>query len=268
MEHLKVLITVKTYPIPSAKYGELVCTAGVTEEGDFIRLYPVNLRDQPYSRQYKKYQWIEVDAERHKGRDVRKESYRPDCETLRLLGEPIPTRKGNWCDRARYVLLKKNRSMEELYDKQRFDNTSLGILRPQRILDLVVSPDDTEWKGSFLEEMRQAKLWDDRTVTKQPPRKVPFKFHYRFRCEDKRCNGKHRMMIEGWEVGALFWRLIDQGADPQSAAQTVREKFLDELCGPTKDTHFFVGTILSHPTSWVIIGVFWPELDPQSKLFE
>lgn len=32
-QKLKVLITVKTYPIPSAKYDELVCTAGVTERG-------------------------------------------------------------------------------------------------------------------------------------------------------------------------------------------------------------------------------------------
>lgn len=38
---LKVLITVKTYPIPSDTYDELVCTAGVTELGDFVRLYPL-----------------------------------------------------------------------------------------------------------------------------------------------------------------------------------------------------------------------------------
>lgn len=75
-QKLKVLITVKTYPIPSAKYDELVCTAGVTESGDFVRLYPVNFRDLPFSQQYKKYQWIEVMAEKHRGRDVRKESFR------------------------------------------------------------------------------------------------------------------------------------------------------------------------------------------------
>ncbi len=49
-QKLKVLITVKTYPIPSAKYDELVCTAGVTETGDFIRLYPINFRDLPFSQ--------------------------------------------------------------------------------------------------------------------------------------------------------------------------------------------------------------------------
>jgi hypothetical protein len=37
VERLKALVTVKTYPIPSAKYDEPSCTAGVTEEGEFIR---------------------------------------------------------------------------------------------------------------------------------------------------------------------------------------------------------------------------------------
>ncbi len=40
----KVLITVMTYPHPSRGYQELVCTAGVTESGEWIRLYPVDYR--------------------------------------------------------------------------------------------------------------------------------------------------------------------------------------------------------------------------------
>ena len=40
----KVLITVMTYPLPSRGYQELVCTAGVTEQGEWIRLYPVDYR--------------------------------------------------------------------------------------------------------------------------------------------------------------------------------------------------------------------------------
>jgi hypothetical protein len=69
-------------------------------------------------------------------------------------------------------------------------------------------------------------------------------------------------MIEDWEVGALFWKLVDDGASHKEAAETVREKFLDDLCGPDKDTHFYVGTILAHPKSWVVIGVFWPKKTP------
>ena len=71
------------------------------------------------------------------------------------------------------------------------------------------------------------------------------------------------MMIEDWEVGALYWRLVDSGATPKEAANGVKQKFLDELCGPNKDTHFYVGTILAHPKNWVIIGVFYPKKPTQ-----
>ena len=92
----KVLITVMTYPHPSQGYQELVCTAGVTEEGEWVRLYPIDYRYRPSNQQFHKYQWIEVDlAEWGKGNDNRKESRRPSLDTIRLLGEPLDT-KNNW----------------------------------------------------------------------------------------------------------------------------------------------------------------------------
>src|SRR2546430_13540887 len=39
------------------------------------------------------------------GRDVRKESYRPDTSSIKMLGEPIPTdSSGSWEKRARYEI--------------------------------------------------------------------------------------------------------------------------------------------------------------------
>ena len=267
-EHVRVLITVKTYPIPSVRYDELVCTAGVREDGSFIRLYPVNFRDLDYARQYKKYQWIDAEVTRHVGRDARKESYRPKAESIRLLGEPVPTKRGDWSERARYVLRKKALSMEHLRDQQDTDKTSLGIFKPKVVHDLEVSPDEPDWKPGFKAALDQARLWEDRTVSRTPPRKIPFKFHYRFECDDTRCNGKHRMMIEDWEVGSLFWKCVDGGATHEEACGKVKDKFLGELCARDKDTHFYVGTILAHPKSWVVIGVWWPKLQPPAAQFK
>jgi hypothetical protein len=39
-----VLIVVKTAPNPSNKYRETVCTVGITEQGKWIRLYPLPYR--------------------------------------------------------------------------------------------------------------------------------------------------------------------------------------------------------------------------------
>lgn len=262
----RVLITVKTYPIPSVKYDELVCTAGVNESGEFIRLYPIRFRDLAFSQQYKKYQWIEVDADKHTGRDTRKESYRPREDSLKILDEPISPRD-NWRERAKYALALKSKSMEELYEHQKRDRTSLGVIRPRQILDLEISRDVAEWKPKFLEAMKQQRLWDDRTATREPPRKIPWRFHYRFQCDDDRCKGNHRMMIEDWEIGALYWRCIDNGATPEEATSKVKQKYLDHMCANDRDTHLFVGTVLEHGT-WVVIGVFWPRKESMGPLFD
>jgi hypothetical protein len=266
MERFKLLVTIKTYPIPSTKYDELVCTAGVTQTGDFVRLYPINFRELEYAKKYTKYQWMEVLAEKHKGRDSRKESYRPDTSSIKMLGEPLSTDHGSWKTRARYVLAKQAKSMEDLEERKKKDRTSMGIFKPAKIHDLIVTADAPDWKESFKDALRQQRLFDERTATKEPPRKVPWKFQYRFECEDSRCKRNHRMMIEDWEVGALYWREVDRGASAEEAADSVKQKFFGEICSPDRDTYFFAGTVLAHGT-WVIVGTFWPKRSSQPSLF-
>lgn len=200
-QKVKVLIAVRTCPIPSAKYEELFCTAGVAETGDFIRLCPINFRALPFIRPYKKYEWIEVVAEKYRGRDVRKESCRPDGETIQVLGESVQRNAGNWAERVRYALARKGRSMEELNDRREAGRTSLGVFKPQRVPNL--APGDPEWKAGLTAAVQQAGLWEDRTVSEEPPRKVPFKFPCQFACDDARCKG-HRRMSEEWEVGGAL----------------------------------------------------------------
>ena len=66
------------------------------------------------------------------------------------------------------------------------------------------------------------------------------------------------MMIEDWEVGALFWRMVGKGQSHNEAAQKVRDKFLRDICGSDKETYFYVGTVLGYGT-WVVIGLFYPK---------
>lgn len=75
VERAKILTTVKTYPLPSAKHTETVCTAGLRAEGKWIRIYPVPYRTMDEAQRFKKYQWIEADIIRDT-RDPRPESYR------------------------------------------------------------------------------------------------------------------------------------------------------------------------------------------------
>ena len=86
----RVLITVKTYPTLSKKYGELVCTAGLRSDGSWVRIYPVPFRRLEDYLQYKKWVWVELDLVQNEN-DPRPESCRPrNLEGMRLLDETPP----------------------------------------------------------------------------------------------------------------------------------------------------------------------------------
>ena len=67
------------------------------------------------------------------------------------------------------------------------------------------------------------------------------------------------MHIEGWGVGVLYWKCVDNGDTPEEAAQKVKSKFLNVIFAPDRNSYFFVGTVKGYGT-WVTIGTFWPKV--------
>ncbi|GCE09307.1 hypothetical protein [Dictyobacter aurantiacus] len=203
-----VLITVKTYPLPSSKYDELVCTAGFLSDGKWIRIYPIPFRALPYGNQYSKYHWVTVDLVRHR-KDFRQESYRPkhDIESLQV-GEKIDTGKNrDWQERKKYVLNEVFTSMEEIIRLAKSDaNKSLATLKPRQIEDLIIEPDEREWKQEWRDQLLQYNLFDldeqGQGKTRKIVRKLPYKYFYKFTSDGD--TGPHRLMIEDWELGALY----------------------------------------------------------------
>lgn len=129
----RILITVKTYPTLSKKYGETVCTAGVRADGSWVRLYPVPFRRLEEKEQYRKFDWLECRLDRNKS-DPRPESYRPaDFNELRPVAH-IDT-ADNWRERRR-ILLKSARvytSLNELIVGAKANQISLAVFKPARI---------------------------------------------------------------------------------------------------------------------------------------
>lgn len=269
MTKVKVLITVKTYPtLSSFRVEELVCTAGITENGEWIRLYPIPFRKLSYGSQYSKYEWIEIDVEKNT-KDFRKESYRPisienSIKTLDFLDTT-----NNWYRRKEVVFKAKLYSnLKSLITEANDDSirTSLALFKPRRIVDFIYKEEDPEWDKSTLECLSQGNLFEDNSHF-QVVRKLPFKFSYVF--EDNQGQSSI-LMIEDWEVGALYWRIYDKTKDAEVACQKVRNKYFDEFVN-TKDLYFFLGTnFINHlkkaRNPFIIIGVFYPELEPQYKL--
>lgn len=158
----KVLITVKTYPSLSAKYDELVCTAGFKEDGSWIRIYPVQFRKRNYSQQYSKYQWIEIDLVKNTS-DFRKESYRPvSHETeIKIVGEIKPD-GDDWKERRKVVLNQVYTSLSKLITeaKNKEIGTSLAVFKPSEIIGLEIKEVDREWSKEKLDRLNQLNLFE------------------------------------------------------------------------------------------------------------
>ncbi len=264
LEQAKVLITVKTYPLPSNKYEELVCTAGVLEDGRWIRIYPIAFRSLPHDKRFEKYEWIQLDVVRNKS-DFRQESYRPrsDASDVQILGK-IGT-ENEWAERKQYVLKEVFTSFEELIRQAKSDTTkSLATFRPREIVDFIIKEDKRTWKEQWLANYQQYDLFEidekGEGVLRKIVDKVPYKYSYRFFSEGE--SKPKTLMIEDWEIGALYWNCLRQAeGDEEEANKLVRKKYFDEFV-LRKDLYLFVGTTKQYhnvaPNPFVIIGVFYP----------
>lgn len=265
MAKTKVLICVKTYPTLSEKYDELVCTAGVREDGSWIRIYPVPFRKLDYGNQYSKWQWIELDLVRN-SKDLRPESFRPNLDSPITLLSKVGTDKA-WLERKNLVLGDVKTNMTELIaeakDPQK--RTSLAILKPSKVIDFIWEPCEREWDKSKLEAVKahQAQLdlfeQEEAATIFEVVKKIPYKFSYVFETED---GVKRTLMIEDWEIGMLYLNSLKAAnGDETIALQKVREKYFDDFT-QNKDLYFFMGTTLKFhniaPNPFIIIGTFYP----------
>lgn len=58
----RALVLVKAYPQPSQKYEETVCCAGITAQGEFVRIYPVRYRRLPPAKRFERWDIIEFES--------------------------------------------------------------------------------------------------------------------------------------------------------------------------------------------------------------
>lgn len=250
-----IFITVKTYPTPSAKYRELVCTAGITENGKWIRLYPIYYRYMEYLQKYKKYQWIKVKIEKN-NKDFRLDSYRPDVNSIQKLGEPFDTKKDKgWAKRKAVVLPTIHyKSLEEIQADYKAKGVSLGVFKPKKIENLIIEADTSEWRPAHKKVLNQLVLFGQ-----QPKEltKVPYKFSYKFICDDQRCKG-HKMAIFDWEIFMLYLNIKNNYPYAMDEIlQKIKDKWLTEMWNEKRNSYLIVGTQFPNPT-FIVLGVFWP----------
>ena len=259
----KILITVKTIPTESSEYEETVCTAGITEDSKWIRIYPIPFRKLDYSQRYKKFQWIEAEVFRST-KDYRPESYKCNWQSIRLLDSI-----SDWGEK--YKLCVENMPVYDSFDElislaqSKPVALSLAVFKPKEIIGCAVQPRDVSKqleKQGRIKSARIMDLFDGKEFI--PAKPLPFKLTYSF---IDSVGKRHSLMIEDWEAYELFSKYEQ---DFEMAKEKVEEKYR-ELASSRHDLFLFVGTRLSaHYTTlnpFSIIGVFSPPKDRQLPLF-
>ena len=270
-EKKRVYITVKTYPTISAEYSELVCTAGLLEDGSWIRLYPVPFRLLESEKKYPKYTWLEVEVEK-KTTDFRFESYKPILNTITV--EPKP-QKVDW-DNRRKIILQNGTVYTNMQTIVKLahspEKMSLATFKPTKILDFVVKKDNhPEWDPGKLSSLwmqsHQLSVFQTEEEIKaefKVVQKIPYKFYYKFEDDAGR---QSKLMIEDWEIGMLYLKCLEKaGGDEQVAISKVKKKYFGDFL--RRDIYFFLGTTLKHhgsPQPYIIIGVFYPPMPLENE---
>lgn len=248
-EQKSVLIAAKTYPTPASKGAEVSCTAGITNENKWIRLFPIPFRFMGGDRQFRKYQWIQVSVT--KSSDPRKESYEVDIDSLKIISAPLPT--GNaWQARKEKFLPLAAPSLCYLKKTRKQTRDTLGIFKPKTIHKFIIEPDSPDWTPIEREKLLQLSLYDKHRL--KPLEKIPYKFSYRFTCDNQFCRG-HKLICVDWELCQAYRRFRQEYGTKWE--NKLIERFETDMILRC-NTYFFVGTMHGHPGEWIIIGLFYP----------
>lgn len=254
MKTERLLVLAKTYPVVSSKYEHLVCIAGLTEDNEWRRIYPVpwELFWRGSQKKFKKKTWIEYRLADDKPSDRRPESRKIDFNSIEVLHE----------EKFREIKKRLDEKITNLDELQSKPDTevSIGVINP--ILK------DFVWRDSEYSE-KVDKMASQKTLSitlgsgKSAVRiKVPDKkFQYVFRCCET-CQKEHTIMCEDWEMGMLYLKMVEKHGS--RAPFKVKEKFFGEL-PKKKHLYFILGTHNVHRT-WLIVSVIYPTKDDLESL--
>jgi len=251
-ESKKILVTVKAYPNPSKKYVETICVAGIDlESGKWVRVYPIPFRDLDEGKKFKKYTIIQVKAIRPKD-DKRPESFRVNVDSIKLI-DFLDT-KDKWKRRKEITLPTVSESFCEILRENIRNKKSLGVFKPTNVkfTSTKIKIGDKSKRESCY---AQLSFFDKR---KNAIEQIPYEFRYQFKClNEPDCPG-HDLLIIDWEIGQAYrdWR---HKYKPEGLLlEKIEERWLNRMCSPENDTYFFVGNVHRFPTTFMVLGVFYP----------
>ena len=243
----EVVIIVKAVPQPSKRYGETVCCAGVTRQGEWRRLYPIrfrHLKDSSFDR----WQWVRCRVA-HRASDARRESRRVSEDSITPLGTlRLP-------ERPRFL----EPLMRGCVGEAAAEGPSLTLIRPIESRFSWGRRKPSEVKAereAYQLAGRQQDLLDAELATIEP---CPFNFRLKFRD----ASGWHDHHCEDWETEAAFWNI--QRTHGEGAALSHLDQEYNER-RPARGLVLAMGNMAARPKTWLLLGLLGIPL-PEPDLF-
>ena len=173
-------------------------------------------------------------------------------------GERVKIEYDRGVDDAYFAFSTSASARQEKLDDARVDLDT----RSARAIDRLVIEPAEPWTKKQKAALRQEHLDLGGGQTKHVAtlEQIPWwTFSYKFDCDEAACKG-HKLQILDWEIAESFRRW--SRSDPDRWEDMIRTKYEREL--PGKDLHLVVGTMATHPKTFVIIGLVyppWPQMD-------
>lgn len=249
LKESRVSILVKALPQRSSTYGETVCCAGVTEYGNFKRLFPVRFRHLAGTSKFARWDWVKFKY-RNPTRDKRPESCHVMEDTIEIDGA-FP--KG---ERAAFL----NRIVSPSISSAASEGRSLALIRPvETKFSYKPKPPseiDAE-RRAFKDAAKQGSFFDKELASIEP---TPYKFHFKFRDGD----GSHTFTNGDWESHAMFFNGRRRTGSDQACLDWMDSVYNEQYV--RNGMLFCVGNVASRPQTWQLLGVLSVRSDDQPAL--
>jgi len=245
----RLLVLAKAAPEKSRKYEELVCVAGITEKGEWRRIYPIpwDVFLKGSVSRFSKKMWIEYELVSDEPSDHRPESRKVRFETIK------PVREASFKE-IEELLKPRLQCLAEIQTKGPRVQ-SLGVVEAREVLDFV--PSDNPHYEKLVTMGKQQDLFGRPALKLEPPL---FKYSYRFR--DDPSDDIHENLCEDWETVMLYFNCerqlrLGKYPDEKTVHEKVRQKMLTDIFR-YGHVYFIVGSHFRFPT-FMIVGVIYPK---------
>jgi len=253
-EEKRVLVVGRASPEPSQKHIETVCTGGLTEDGQLLRLYPISLRYLEEEKRYKLWSWAKFEVSKNP-QDKRKESYRVKEDSISVLAEVE-----SWSERFSLLRRAIAPDRETLEFRYHQDWTSMGVIEIE-YLEFTQRTRQKDWERDK-PYIKQFHLY---TETK-PLEQLPLDMRLRFRCKNNPKCKTHVSTLIGWEYMEAFRSFRIRYGTGQEAFSQIKRVLEGKFADPARDAYALMGTHFKYG-SWMVAQLYFFEKALPNRLF-